>query len=171
MRYPNLRYGNPVEMQYYAQGIPLQALAKRLRKDTHTVQNWLDGKQRVPFWVPELLRLQHMESNDRLRRMGFTKLPTLLRIVPDNTSQTGAQQSNATLLLRAVKWKLLFNVFLPKKAQSLLPFSRHQIARFNINFVVRPFQNAAPCRNSDGNHFHRHRLRPRPQLPIFGGPF
>ena len=71
MKYPNLRYGNPNELAYYAQGIPVAALAKRLRRSERSVVNWLSGRERVPFWVPELLRLQDMESATMRRQMGF----------------------------------------------------------------------------------------------------
>ena len=68
MRYPNLRYGNPTELIYYATGIPLPVLARRLRRDERTVKDWLSGKTRVPWWVPELLRLQQMEACDSSAR-------------------------------------------------------------------------------------------------------
>lgn len=71
MRYPNTRYGNPTEMQYYANGIPLKDLAKRLKRSERSVKDWLSGAARVPWWVPELMRLQHMESGIRRRQMGF----------------------------------------------------------------------------------------------------
>jgi hypothetical protein len=68
MRYPNLRYGNPTELNYYALGIPLATLARRLRRDERTVSDWLTGKTRVPWWVPEVLRLQRMESVEIMRQ-------------------------------------------------------------------------------------------------------
>lgn len=68
MRYPNLRYGNPTELAFYAAGIPIPKLARRLRRDERTVKDWLAGKRRVPWWVPEVLRLQHMEQADMYRQ-------------------------------------------------------------------------------------------------------
>ena len=68
MRYPNLRYGNPTELNYYALGMPLAVLARRLRRDERTVKDWLAGKTRVPWWVPEVLRLQQMESREMMRQ-------------------------------------------------------------------------------------------------------
>lgn len=68
MRYPNLRYGNPTELNYYAAGIPVPILARRLRRDERTVRDWLSAKSRVPWWVPEVLRLQQMESRDIMRQ-------------------------------------------------------------------------------------------------------
>lgn len=81
MRYPNLRYGNPTEMAYYAMGVPLPVLAKRLRRDERTVRDWLNAKRRVPWWVPEILRLKHMEADLRHRQMGFGALAPKLGLV------------------------------------------------------------------------------------------
>ena len=81
MRYPNLRYGNPTEMAHYAMGVPLAVLAKRLRRDERTVRDWLSGRRPVPWWVPEILRLKHMEADLRHRQMGMGALPTRLGVV------------------------------------------------------------------------------------------
>ncbi|MEN3275986.1 MAG: hypothetical protein V7631_1776 [Massilia sp.] len=81
MRYPNLRYGNPTEMAYYAMGVPLPDLARRLRRDERTVRDWLSGRTRVPWWVPEILRLKHMEADLRHRQMGMGALAPRLGIV------------------------------------------------------------------------------------------
>lgn len=78
MRYPNLRYGNPTEMQYYAIAYALHDLARRLRRDERTVKDWLSGRQRVPFWVPELLRLWQAEHLEFQRRSGFENIPVHL---------------------------------------------------------------------------------------------
>lgn len=81
MRYPNLRYGNPTEMAFYAMGVPLPTLAKRLRRDERTVRDWLSARTRVPWWVPEILRLQHMEADLRHRQMGMGALAPRLGVV------------------------------------------------------------------------------------------
>ena len=81
MRYPNLRYGNPTEMAYYAMGTPLPILARRLRRDERTVRDWLNARTRVPWWVPEILRLQRVEADLRHRQMGFGALAPTLGIV------------------------------------------------------------------------------------------
>ncbi len=81
MRYPNLRYGSPDKLRYFAMGIPLRDLAYRLRRDERTVKGWLTGQTKIPWWVPEILRLQDMEHHDRLRQMGFHKRATRLGIV------------------------------------------------------------------------------------------
>jgi hypothetical protein len=71
MRYPNLRYGNPTELRYYfvGMGSDIKALARLLRRDERTVKRWLAETQPVPWWVPELLRLRHMEAEERHRQM------------------------------------------------------------------------------------------------------
>ena len=81
MRYPNLRYGNPTEFQHYAMGVPLDVLARRLRRNERTVRDWLNCRARVPWWVPELMRLQHMEAVERHRQMGFGRLRKQLGVV------------------------------------------------------------------------------------------
>lgn len=77
MKYPNLRYGNPTELAHYAMGIPLADLARMLRRDERTVRDWLSGKQRVPWWVPEYMRLRRMESLERSRQMRMNADPRL----------------------------------------------------------------------------------------------
>lgn len=81
MRYPNLRYGNPTEMAYYAMGRPLADLARSLRRDERTVRDWLSGRQRVPWWVPEILRLKRMEAELRHQQMGMGTLGPRLGVV------------------------------------------------------------------------------------------
>lgn len=71
MRYPNLRYGNPNELRYYGQMMPLPELAKMLRRSERSVRDWMNEKKKVPWWVPELLRLRHQEHVERMRQMGF----------------------------------------------------------------------------------------------------
>jgi hypothetical protein len=81
VRYPNLRYGNPTEFAYYAMGVALPDLARRLRRDERTVRDWLSGRQRVPWWVPEIMRLKRMEADLRHRQMGMGALAPRLGIV------------------------------------------------------------------------------------------
>ncbi|AVR96890.1 hypothetical protein [Pseudoduganella armeniaca] len=81
MRYPNKRYGNPTELAYYAMGVSLADLARRLRRDERTVRDWLSGRTRVPWWVPEILRLKRMEAELRHQQMGFDALPPRLGLV------------------------------------------------------------------------------------------
>ncbi len=71
MRYPNTRYGNPTELQYYSQGLSEKELAKELKRSEKTVKNWLQGKYKIPFWVPELMRLRHLEAEIKFKQMGI----------------------------------------------------------------------------------------------------
>lgn len=83
MRYPNLRYGNPAEMAYYAAGLDIKRLARVLRRSERSVKDWLDGKARVPWWVPEILRLQAMERERALYQMTGRKIATRLGLVQE----------------------------------------------------------------------------------------
>jgi hypothetical protein len=69
MRFPNIRYGSQAELEYYAMGIPLKDLARRLRRTERTVHDWLTGQAKIPWWVPEILRLQRVEAELQLKRM------------------------------------------------------------------------------------------------------
>ncbi|MFJ3046778.1 hypothetical protein ACIPEN_13190 [Herbaspirillum chlorophenolicum] len=71
MRYPNTRYGHHSEFEFWMQGHSIQVIAKRLKRSERSVHDWLTGKRKIPWWVPEILRLQHYEYYDRLRQMGF----------------------------------------------------------------------------------------------------
>lgn len=84
MRYPNTRYGNPTELRYYAQGLPIDQIAKQLKRSEKTVTEWLNGKRKTPFWVPELMRLRRMEIDLRMRQMGFREQKLKLGIVKNN---------------------------------------------------------------------------------------
>lgn len=69
MRFPNLRYGHPAEFAYYAMGRSHAELARALRRDERTIRDWLSGRAKVPWWVPEILRLQRFEAEQRHRQM------------------------------------------------------------------------------------------------------
>lgn len=77
MRYPNLRYGNPAEFQHYALGMSLAQLARTLRRDERTVRDWLTVKTKLPWWVPELMRLRAMEAAAIRRQMNVASDPRL----------------------------------------------------------------------------------------------
>lgn len=81
MKQPNQRYGNPNEMAFYVQGRPIESIARELRRTERSVRDWLTGRQRVPWWVPELLRLRELEHNLRLQQMGVGRLAPRLRSV------------------------------------------------------------------------------------------
>lgn len=84
MRYPNTRYGNPTELQYYTQGLSAKEIARQLKRSEKTVVHWLNGSRKIPFWVPELLRLRRMELDLRMRQMGFSRQKLKLGIIKDN---------------------------------------------------------------------------------------
>ncbi|HEX8611931.1 MAG TPA: hypothetical protein VF800_11650 [Telluria sp.] len=70
MRYPNLRYGKPEEMRHYALAYGDTALlARTLRRSERSVKDWLSGTKRVPWWVPEILRLKKMEHDQMVYQM------------------------------------------------------------------------------------------------------
>lgn len=101
MRYPTLRYGNPEEMRFYAQGVPMKDLARRLRRSERSVRDWLTGKKKVPWWVPELLRLQHQEHLERHRQMGFTRSSHRLGVVQAEVIAFPARPEPLELVLDA----------------------------------------------------------------------
>lgn len=70
MKYPNKRYGNPTAMAHYAMWYGNTAnLAQALRRSERSVQDWLTGRAKVPWWVPEIMRLQKMEHDARVYQM------------------------------------------------------------------------------------------------------
>jgi hypothetical protein len=84
VKYPNTRYGNPQEFRYYAQGLPIKALAKQLQRSEKSISAWLNGDRKIPFWVPELMRLRHMERRLRFQQMGIMNYRTKFGLVKDN---------------------------------------------------------------------------------------
>jgi hypothetical protein len=84
MKQPTRRYGNPEELRYYTQGMPVELIAKRLKRTTRTVRDWLAGTKKMPFWVPELLRLQRMEQENMLRQMNIPMVRERLGLVAKN---------------------------------------------------------------------------------------
>ena len=86
MRYPNLRYGNPTAMQHYAIWYgDTPTLAKALRRDERTVRDWLSARARVPWWVPEIMRLQKMEHDAMVRQMTGRQVASRLGVVKGGT--------------------------------------------------------------------------------------
>lgn len=81
MRQPNQRYGNPNEMAFYVQGRPIHHVARELRRTERSVRDWLAGRKKVPWWVPEVLRLRALEHDLRLQQMGVGRLEPRLHAV------------------------------------------------------------------------------------------
>jgi hypothetical protein len=71
MKYPNLRYGNPNALQFYAANSSVKVIAKQLRRSERSVKNWMSGRKKMPWWVPEVLRLQQFEHREMLRQMNI----------------------------------------------------------------------------------------------------
>lgn len=103
MRYLNSRYGNPEEMRFYARGMPLQDLARQLRRDKKTVRDWLSGRRKVPFWVPELLRLRHREHHDMMRSMGMR--PLTVRVLSSTGLRGSLREGLPARPLPADRWR------------------------------------------------------------------
>jgi hypothetical protein len=82
MRFPTLRYGNPNEFAAYVQGQPLAAISKRLRRSERSIKDWLTGRKKMPWWVPEIIRLQNMEAAERMRQMNMVPIRAALRLAP-----------------------------------------------------------------------------------------
>lgn len=82
MRYPNQRYGNPEAMRHYAMWYGSEkALAKALRRSERSVRDWLTGAARVPWWVPEVMRLQQMEHATMVYQITGRQLATRFGVV------------------------------------------------------------------------------------------
>ncbi|MBN9461588.1 MAG: hypothetical protein J0H00_10220 [Burkholderiales bacterium] len=63
--------GNPEQAAAYCNGVPIEIIARRLRRHPRTVRDWLTGRRKMPWWVPELLQLQHEAAVRSLREMGI----------------------------------------------------------------------------------------------------
>ena len=82
MQYPNRRYGNPAAMRHYAMWYgSTKELARALKRSEKSVRDWLSGRARVPWWVPEIMRLQQMEHNDTARQITGRQVGARLGLV------------------------------------------------------------------------------------------
>ncbi|MFZ4878430.1 hypothetical protein ACL9RI_25370 [Janthinobacterium sp. Mn2066] len=73
-------------------GIPLKDLARILRRDERTVSDWLRAKKRVPWWVPEYMRLRQMEQADIRRQMNMTAMDTKMGLVRGEVIELAARR-------------------------------------------------------------------------------
>jgi hypothetical protein len=86
MRYPNRRYGDPTAMAHYALWYGGTAsLAKSLKRSERTVRDWLSGAAKVPWWVPEIMRLQKMEHDRMVYQMTGRQVAARLGMVNECT--------------------------------------------------------------------------------------
>lgn len=86
MRYPNRRYGNPTAMAHYALWYgDTPTLAKALKRSERSVKDWLSGTAKVPWWVPEIMRLQKMEHDAMVYQMTGRQVSARLGVVSEST--------------------------------------------------------------------------------------
>jgi hypothetical protein len=79
-------------MAHYAMAYSdVRTLARSLRRDERTVKDWLSAKKKVPFWVPELLRLRHMEACELNRQMRVYGPKAVLGVVRGDVIELAAQ--------------------------------------------------------------------------------
>jgi hypothetical protein len=64
----------------------VKGLAKHLMRAEKTIQNWITGKKKMPYWVPELLRLQDFEHREIMRQMNIPALRAQLGVVTASAS-------------------------------------------------------------------------------------
>ena len=103
-------------LRFYSQGRSIQELSKILKRDEKTIKGWLDYKNKMPWWVPEILRLYQMEQADIRRQIFQSKQYAKLGIVKDNMllfpnvsphrqtspAKTTSQQAGAAPILKKV---------------------------------------------------------------------
>lgn len=72
-------------MRHYAlwYGDDIAILAKALRRSERTVRDWLSGAAKVPWWVPEIMRLQVMEHNQMVYQITGRQVAARLGAVSD----------------------------------------------------------------------------------------
>lgn len=74
MKYPNQRYGNPEALRHWMLHFGgITGTAKYLKRTTRTLANWLSYRERMPWWVPEILRLKAFEHAEQMRHMGILR--------------------------------------------------------------------------------------------------
>lgn len=61
-------------MAYYTQGLSIAEISRQLMRDESTVRRWLGGRCKIPYWVPELLRLRHELATVRAYEMAGSVL-------------------------------------------------------------------------------------------------
>lgn len=80
MKFPNRRYGNPEVLRHFAQFMTIPELSRRFRRSQRTIQNWIQEREKMPFWVEELLLLQEQARRERLRQMNIKHRAPLFAI-------------------------------------------------------------------------------------------
>jgi len=62
------RYATLEEFRFRCQGRPVWAIAQLLRRSEKTIQRYIDGDCKIPWWVPEMLRYLNDEFHERIRQ-------------------------------------------------------------------------------------------------------
>lgn len=81
MKNPNRRYGKPGELAYYTIGWSRAELCRYLRRSERSVRDWLSGRSSVPWWVPEILRLNQLERQLRMQQMACARVVPALHAI------------------------------------------------------------------------------------------
>lgn len=92
MQFPNLRYGNPHEFRHYVHGIPIADIARRLRRSERQIRNYLAEREKLPWWIPEIMRLQRMEYELRMQQMNIQPVRAKFGIVSGSVIEFPAHQ-------------------------------------------------------------------------------
>ncbi len=72
------RHANLSELEYYTRGLPLAIVARHFHTTPATAGAWLSGRRPAPWWTVLIARLNHLESTELARQMGYAKaLPRL----------------------------------------------------------------------------------------------
>ncbi|MEJ7806893.1 MAG: hypothetical protein WKG03_13355 [Telluria sp.] len=73
-------------MQHYAIWYgDTKALAKALRRSERSVEDWLAGRTKVPWWVPEIMRMQQAEHAAMIYQMTSRRMGARLGVVAGGT--------------------------------------------------------------------------------------
>jgi predicted transcriptional regulator len=81
MRSSKPRYARHDEFIFYCQGRPVWAIAELLRRSPRTIERYIDGKSKIPWWTAEMLRLLNDEFHERVRQQGMDKIFRKLGVV------------------------------------------------------------------------------------------
>jgi hypothetical protein len=73
-------------LAYYAVGLSVSELADWLKRSDRSVRDWLSGVEKLPWWVPELLRLQQMKKDQQLRQMHIQTVRVKLGLVSETAT-------------------------------------------------------------------------------------
>lgn len=96
MFHPNARYGNPAEFRARIAGMPIATVARRLHRHPRSITNWIQERERVPWWAVEVLRLQDEIAFYELRWMGIKQAPRAVINMDLNSRRTSDRDASST---------------------------------------------------------------------------